>query len=38
DDAEYYRTDKKPTALTCVAYSEGILDALKLLGILEFEW
>jgi len=38
DDAEYYRTDKKPTALTSVAYAEGILDALKLLGIAEFEW
>ena len=38
DDAEYYRIDKKPTALTSVAYAEGILDALKLLGIVEFEW
>ena len=38
DDAEYYRTDKKPVALTSVAYAEGILDALKLLGIVEFEW
>jgi len=38
DDAEYYRLDKKYTALTCVAYGEGILDALKLLGLVEFEW
>lgn len=38
DDAEYYSIDKKPTALTSVAYAEGILDALKLLGIVEFEW
>jgi diphthine synthase len=38
DDAEYYRTDKKPVALTSVAYAEGILDALKLLGIVEFDW
>jgi len=37
-DAEYYRIDNKPTALTGVAYAEGILDALKLLGIVEFEW
>ncbi len=37
-DGEYYRTDKKATALTCVAYAEGILDALKLLGIVDFEW
>jgi diphthine synthase len=38
EDAEYYQIDKKPTALTSVAYAEGILDALKLLGLLEFEW
>lgn len=37
-DAEYYKADKKPTALTSVAYAEGILDALKLLGIADFEW
>jgi diphthine synthase len=37
-DAEFYRFDKKPTSLTSVAYSEGILDALKLLGIIDFDW
>jgi FAD synthetase len=37
-DAEYYKADKKSTALTSVAYAEGILDALKLLGITDFEW
>jgi diphthine synthase len=37
-DAEYYHADKKPTALTSVAYAEGILDALKLLGIADFQW
>ncbi len=37
-DAEYYQADKKPTALTSVAYAEGILDALKLLGIADFKW
>ena len=37
-DAEYYRTERKPTALTSVAYAEGILDALKLLGIADFQW
>jgi diphthine synthase len=37
-DAEFYRADKKPTSLTSVAYAEGILDALKLLGITDFEW
>jgi len=38
DDAEYYRADQKPVALTSVAYAEGVLDALKLLGLVEFEW
>ncbi len=39
DDAEYYSVENKPVALTSsVAYAEGILDALKLLGIAEFEW
>jgi len=38
DDAEYYAAEKKPTSLTSVAYAEGILDALKLLGLAEFEW
>jgi diphthine synthase len=37
-DAEYFRSEKKPTALTSVAYAEGILDALKLLGIADFQW
>ncbi len=37
-DAEYYKADRKPTALTSVAYAEGILDALKLLGAADFEW
>jgi len=38
DDAEYYLSEDKPVALTSVAYAEGILDALKLLGLAEFEW
>ena len=38
NDAEYYRREDKPVALTSVAYAEGILDALKLLGLAEFEW
>ena len=37
-DAEYYAADQKPTALTGVAYAEGILDALRLLGLAKFEW
>ena len=38
DDAEYYRGEDDPVALTSVAYAEGVLDALKLLGLVEFEW
>ena len=38
DDAEYYWGEQKAVALTSVAYAEGILDALKLLGLVEFEW
>jgi len=38
EDAEYYRADRKPVALTSVAYAEGVLDALKLLGLADFQW
>ncbi len=38
DDADYYRGEDDPVALTGVAYAEGLLDALKLLGLVEFEW
>ena len=39
DDAKYYR-DKKhfEVGLTSIAYCEGLLDALKLLGAVSFEW
>jgi FAD synthetase len=39
EDAKYYKTEKKfETSLTSVAYCEGLLDALKLLGAVKFEW
>jgi FAD synthetase len=39
DDAVYYRDQKRfETALASVAYCEGLLDALSLLGIVKFEW
>jgi diphthine synthase len=38
DDAEYYKTEKKEVSLASVSYAEGILDALKLLRLVEFEW
>jgi diphthine synthase len=37
-DAEYYAAERKATALTSVSYAEGILDALRLLGLVDFEW
>ncbi|MBS7620199.1 diphthine synthase [Candidatus Bathyarchaeota archaeon] len=38
DDALYFASVKKPTALVSISYCEGILDALKLLGLVDFEW
>jgi len=39
EDAKYYRDKKKfGTSLASVAYCEGLLDALKLLGAVRFEW
>jgi len=39
EDAKYYRDRKKfETSLASVAYCEGMLDALKLLGAVRFEW
>lgn len=38
-DAEYYKEKEKfEVSLTSVAYCEGLLDALKLLGAVKFEW
>jgi len=39
EDAKYYRDKKQlETGLASVAYSEGLLDALKLLKVAEFTW
>jgi diphthine synthase len=38
DDAAFYRADRRAVALTSVAYAEGVLDALKLLGLADFQW
>ncbi len=36
-DAEHYLGNRKPvTALACIAYAEGLLDALKFLELAEF--
>jgi len=38
-DAQYYlNTGKKATALASVSYAEGLLDALKIMGFVTFEW
>lgn len=39
EDAEYYREKKKfHVSLTSIAYCEGLLDALRMLGAVRFEW
>jgi hypothetical protein len=39
EDAKYYKAQKRfETSLTSVAYCDGLLDALKLLGLVKFEW
>ncbi|MGQ9624578.1 MAG: DUF357 domain-containing protein [Candidatus Bathycorpusculaceae bacterium] len=39
DDAKYYREKMRfEVSLAAVAYCEGLLDALKLLGAVVFEW
>jgi FAD synthetase len=38
-DAKYYKTQRRfETSLTSIAYCEGLLDALRLLGAVRFEW
>jgi FAD synthetase len=39
EDAKYYKAQGKlEICLTSVAYCEGLLDALRLLGAVKFEW
>jgi hypothetical protein len=39
EDAKYYKTQGKlETSLTSIAYCEGLLDALRLLEAVKFEW
>ena len=39
EDAKYYQKEGKlETSLASVAYCEGLLDALRLLGAVEFSW
>jgi len=39
DDARYYLENGDTfTALACIAYAEGLIDALRWLGVADFEW
>jgi FAD synthetase len=39
EDAKYYLDRKRfDTSLASVAYCEGLLDALRMLGFVEFSW
>jgi FAD synthetase len=39
EDAKYYLANKRfETSLASVAYCEGLLDALRMLGYVEFSW
>jgi len=39
EDAKHYSEKKKfEVSLTSIAYCEGLLDALRLLGAVTFEW
>jgi FAD synthetase len=39
NDAKYYKQQGKlETSLTSVAYCEGLLDALRLIGAVSFQW
>jgi hypothetical protein len=39
EDAKYYKTKGNlETSLTSIGYCEGLLDGLKLLGAVTFEW
>ena len=39
EDAKYYMQEGEfDVSLTSVAYCEGLLDALRLLGTVKFEW
>jgi FAD synthetase len=39
EDAKYYLANERfETSLASVAYCEGLLDALRMLGYVEFSW
>ena len=39
EDAKYYKAQGKlETSLTSIAYCEGLLEALRIIGAVKFEW
>ncbi len=39
EDSKYYLKQRKlSVSLTSIAYCEGLLDALRLIGVAHFEW
>ncbi len=39
EDAKFYLEEKRlETSLASIAYCEGLLDALRMLGFVEFSW
>ncbi|MCD6410149.1 MAG: DUF357 domain-containing protein [Candidatus Verstraetearchaeota archaeon] len=39
EDAKHYvERGEHLTGLVCIVYSEGLLDALRILGFVEFSW
>ncbi|RLE50764.1 MAG: hypothetical protein DRJ31_00180 [Candidatus Methanomethylicota archaeon] len=40
EDSVHYLESKRDylTSLTCIVYSEGLLDALRFLGLVDFRW
>jgi FAD synthetase len=39
EDAKYYLDEKKyETSLASISYCEGLLDAARMLGFIEFSW
>ena len=39
EDSKYYKSQGEfETSLTSIAYCEGLLDALKLLDVVNFDW
>lgn len=38
EDAKYYLQGWPSTALAAISYAEGLLDALRFLGLVNFSW